>query len=640
MKGHALTLNLLGSYLRDAHAGDIRQRDLIKLEEADAEEQGGHAFRVMDAYVRSFESSGKTAEDQAKGRRALALLQLLGLFDRPATADCLKALWQAPAIAGLTEPLISISEAQRNLSIKRLEDANLLTASRDVAGTLLSLDAHPLIREYFAARVRNSNFSQSEAGGPAKAGTTSEAWRAAHRRLYEHLCATTPDKPNATLEDLQPLYQAVAHGCLAGLQQEAFSKVCQPRIWRGNEVYTVRKLGAFGSDLGAVACFFEQPWSRPSPLLKEADQGFILNSAAFCLRALGRLTEALEPFRRSGEIAVKLKEWKGAAGSYSNLSELELLLGEVAGAVRDAEQSVTLAGQTGDAEERIFDLTVLATALHQADRRKEAEARFQEAEQIQAQYQPTYQLLYSVQGFLYCDFLLTEAERAVWNRILTLSLGGQDRPSTPEPCKCMTTNEALAAQCRAVSERATQTLKWEEGMQGAPLLDIPLHHLTLSRAALYEALLGHSDIQDSQSEIEAAESGLRHAGQQQYLPLALLTRAWLRSLTGARIGPESAQSDLDEAWEIAERGPMKLYMADIHLYRARLFFLDPSYPWQSPQDDLAAAEKLIKIATTTAATKNLPTPSGRFSDKRCGERSRREAQGAWEFEEVRLKICI
>jgi len=40
VKGHALTLNLLGSYLHDAHAGDIRKRDLVRLEEADAEEQG------------------------------------------------------------------------------------------------------------------------------------------------------------------------------------------------------------------------------------------------------------------------------------------------------------------------------------------------------------------------------------------------------------------------------------------------------------------------------------------------------------------------------------------------------------------------------------------------------------------------
>ena len=33
----------------------------------------------------------------------------------------------------------------------------------------------------------------------------------------------------------------------------------------------------------------------------------------------------------------------------------------------------------------------------------------------------------------------------------------------------------------------------------------------------------------------------------------------------------AARADLDEAWQIAERGPMRLHMADIHLHRARLF---------------------------------------------------------------------
>jgi hypothetical protein len=60
-----------------------------------------------------------------------------------------------------------------------------------------------------------------------------------------------------------------------------------------------------------------------------------------------------------------------------------------------------------------------------------------------------------------------------------------------------------------------------------------------------------------------------------------------------------AQEDLDEAWEIAERGPMKLFLAGIHLYRARLFGRMKEeggrmkYPWESPKADLAAAEKLI-----------------------------------------------
>ena len=172
-------------------------------------------------------------------------------------------------------------------------------------------------------------------------------------------------------------------------------------------------------------------------------------------------------------------------------------------------------------------------------------------------------------------------------------------------------------------------------MRGAPLLDFALHHLTLGRAALYAAILERSAavsagpaaatpdtksasdssnalfpaeaaaggasptpallaLQDARRELDAAVSGLRHSGRSDILPASLLTRAWLRSLTGARTGPESAQADLDEAWEIAERGPMRLFLADIHLHRARLFFRENPYPWTSPQADLAAARKLIE----------------------------------------------
>jgi len=159
-----------------------------------------------------------------------------------------------------------------------LRDAKLLTVNREEgSGVLLALDAHPLLREYFATQLRRQQ---------------PEAWRAAHRRLYEHLCATTKDLPQPTLEDLQPLYQAVAHGCQAGVQQEACDNVFFARIKRGAEHYSSTKLGAFGSDLGAVACFFEQPWIRLSPALTELAQAWLLNEAAYRLRALGRLTEA------------------------------------------------------------------------------------------------------------------------------------------------------------------------------------------------------------------------------------------------------------------------------------------------------------------------------------------------------------
>jgi len=84
----------------------------------------------------------------------------------------------------------------------------------------------------------------------------------------------------------------------------------------------------------------------------------------------------------------------------------------------------------------------------------------------------------------------------------------------------------------------------------------------------------------------------RKSGDATFLPPVLLSTAWLHFLKG---DPASARAELDEAWGIAERGPMRLHMANIHLYRARLFFREKVYPWESPQADLAAAEILMEM---------------------------------------------
>ena len=232
VKGHALTLNLIGAYLAEAYAGDIRKRDLMTLKEADAE-RGGHAFAVMDSYVRWFESEGET------GLQALAMLRLTGLFDRPADAGPLVALWSAPAIEGLTEPIAPLNEAQRNIVLKRLEGAKLVTASRGASGALVSLDAHPLLREYFATDLKRDR-------GPA--------WKAGHRRLYEHFVATTAQQPEPTAENLLPLYQAVIHGCKAGLHQEACDDVYCARI-RGESASQQEIWSIWRGALGAVEFF-------------------------------------------------------------------------------------------------------------------------------------------------------------------------------------------------------------------------------------------------------------------------------------------------------------------------------------------------------------------------------------------------
>jgi tetratricopeptide (TPR) repeat protein len=579
VKGHALTLNLLGRYLAKAHGGDIRKSDQVKFEKADAATQSGYAFKTIGAYEKWLNGGGK------EGARQLAVLRLLGLFDRPADAGCLTALRDEPIITELTEPLVGLEEEDWNLTLSSLSDCGLVSLQSDhseLGNRQSTIDAHPLIREYFAKQLREKK---------------PESWRAAHRRLYEHLCTTTKEGDQPTLEDLQPLYQAVAHGCLAQAQQEACDSVYFARICRGNEDYAAKKLGAFGSELGAVACFFETRWIRVSATLTEADQAWLLNNAAHNLRVLGRLTEALETMRAGLNMNVTQEDWRNAAQAANNTSELELTAGEVARAVQYAEQAVTYADRSGNSFKRYDTRSALGEALLMADRRAEAKVWFREAEQMQAKAQPANPLLYSLPGFRYCSLLFTEVERAGWQIVLEWCTNQE--PNTAFFRRGQTAIEQKASSplplgrklrtCRAVSDRAADSLKIAE--RNRWILGIALDNLTLARAALYQGILERSSLDSCQSLAQSAVDSLRRAGAQEFIVQGLLTRAWLRFLEGNTNG---ACADLDEAWEIAERGPMRLHMADIHLYRARLFHGVKSYPWTSPQDDLAAARKLIE----------------------------------------------
>jgi tetratricopeptide (TPR) repeat protein len=364
------------------------------------------------------------------------------------------------------------------------------------------------------------------------------------------------------------------------MQQEACDKVYVGRILRGmgpNGFYSTNKLGAFGADLGAVACFFHPLWARISPNLPPSAQGWLLNEAGRYLRALGRLTEAREPMRAGLDRAVAQQDWENAAIAVGNLIELELTLGEVEAAVRDSESAIVYADRSGDAFGRGIGRAGLAEAVHQAGRRAEAGRLFAEAEAARAEQLPEYPLLYSLAGFRYCDWLLAGAERASSRIVL------DDHMAQP--------SRELLESCQAVSKRSAQTLDWMNAL-GAPLLTIGLDHLTLARAALYAGILdGRRPGGDC---LREAMDVLRRAGQQDYFCRVRLTRALFRAVIGAF---DDARDDLDEVYEIAERGPMKLHLADIHLHRARLFGLMPSrpaaYPWTSPRDDLEAAKKLI-----------------------------------------------
>ncbi len=542
--GHALTINLLGTYLAKAHHGDVRKRHRVKLQKADAKVQGGHAFRAIEAYERWFLTEGE------EGARQLAILRLLGLFDRPADGGCVKALRQEPAIPELTDAIVGLDEEDWNFAVDALTGCGLLSASTDgKPGRCAGLDAHPLIREYFAEQLKRKS---------------PEAWRSAHGRLFEHLRDTTPYQPDK-LEGLRPLYEAVAHGCHAGRQQEACDEVYFKRILRGtgpDGFYSVNMLGAVGADLGALASFFEPPWHHVTEAILESDQSWLLNEAGQRLRSLGRLVEALDPIQAGLEMEVRRRDWTEAARRATNLSEVLLAVGDIERALESSSACTEFSDRGEDVTLRSALRTTRADILHQAGRLDEAAILFADAERIQRLWNPAFPILYSLWGFRFCEFLLGDVERKASQKGITENSTG------------------ILKVVREVELRAAQTLGWVVPQNW--LLDVALDHLTLGRAALYQSILLDTDPATAKPEIESALDGLRRAGILDYLPKALLTRSWLHFEMG---NPEAAQADLAEAQEIAERGPMPLILADIALYRGRMF---------GDRGELAKARRLIE----------------------------------------------
>jgi hypothetical protein len=134
--GHCLALTLLGSYLTDAYHGDIRRREEVSARLAYDLRQGLHARKVMESYEAWL---GEGPE--------VAVLRMLGLFDRPADEKALGALLKPPAIPGLTESLTDLRPTEWQTILAKLRRARLL--AREDPHNPGHVDTHPLVREYF-----------------------------------------------------------------------------------------------------------------------------------------------------------------------------------------------------------------------------------------------------------------------------------------------------------------------------------------------------------------------------------------------------------------------------------------------------------------------------------------------------------
>ncbi|MCX6872670.1 MAG: HNH endonuclease [Verrucomicrobia bacterium] len=602
VKGHALTLTLLGSYLSEFHVGRIQNYDRVHLRDAYDEEQGGHAFRVMDAYVHSLKTGGRDQEENKKGRQALELLRLLGLFDRPATADCLDALWNRPVIAALTEELVELDEPHRNRALNRLEAAKLLTVNRDEADALISLDAHPLVREYFAKQLREEN---------------PDAWHEAHRRLCEHLCVTTLDKPQPALEDLQPLFQAVAHGCQAGQYERAWG-VYWDRIIQKKVSFHGRAVGASPAFLSCLAAFYDRAWDQPTPSLPNWLQASLLRETGHFLFVLGRLEEAKEVLKSALTAFDGLNpkgsrhKWDDVATVARLLAELCLITGDMEEAMKYASKSVAIVRDHH--LDRVVDQAELARICGYTgnkSNRDKAHELFHETEESWKSKHPKDGYLTSFSGFWNCELLLDEIEASLTRKQIS-----RHTPTSIAARKAM----CETAQLRA--EFVIQTAKRESGKasnRGQRKIDLALGILLLARTQLIEVRCGAKKIADFEPALRAhlddALKGLREAGQQHHYANGLLVRCQYYREIGDY---DSAQKDLDEAHGIAERSKMTFHLVDHDLEAAELALQRNEHA--HAQECLDDAK--LKIVSMKGYTRRKP----QVADL---ERRLRRAEAAW-----------
>jgi hypothetical protein len=262
-RGHCFALTLLGSYLTDAYNGDIRCRSEVSGHLAHDVRQGVHAQKVMESYQIWF---GEGPE--------LAVLRMVGLFDRPADENALAALLKSPAIPGLTESLTDLRPIAWRTILAKLRRARLLAL--EDSHNPGCLDTHPLVREYFGEQLRSQQ---------------TVAWKECNRRLYHYYRTLAPQLPNSFTE-MEPLFSAVICGCNAGLFREALHEVYIPRIQRGNACFAANVLGAGRALLSALVHFFEDGrWGSlvetgmEGQGLVAEDQLFILTQAGLYLTA-------------------------------------------------------------------------------------------------------------------------------------------------------------------------------------------------------------------------------------------------------------------------------------------------------------------------------------------------------------------
>ncbi|MEZ5476439.1 MAG: hypothetical protein R3E95_02780 [Thiolinea sp.] len=232
---------LLAAYLKQYAEGDIRRRDTLPpLLSEDVSADNWQGQRIMLAR--------QTLQDSPK----LTLLYLVSVFDQPVQRELLAELMRAIG-KGLSDrfPQVSIGSIAGWQKVAAMCAG--FTAAGIVAGQSSGIPGHaPAGTGIFPQRVCVAGRCVQDAGASG---------------VVCVLPGCTGKELPDSLEEMRPLFSAVAHGCAAGLHQQVWDEVFWKRIQR-EDYYLWQNLGAFSDNLAILAHFLI---SMAKTILRQSD---------------------------------------------------------------------------------------------------------------------------------------------------------------------------------------------------------------------------------------------------------------------------------------------------------------------------------------------------------------------------------
>lgn len=363
--GHALSLTLLSKYLVEDFEGDITKTKEIPPFHSD-KEAGGKAHRILLWYAKQLN------EEQS------AFMKIFSLFRRAVREGDFEGVFRAEMETEMNQALREILAFAFKRMVDNLVDRRLISRDKDNTYT-----AHPLIKSYF-----ESIFDQDDK-------------KLCHKRIYEYIGGYAPARAE-TLEQMQPLFEQVYHGCAAGLYDEAFN-IYKIRI---DDAYLTYVIGAWETDFSLVRNFFPEGDLSQMPLVsRKRDQSWLLNEAGLSLLATGRPKEAQETILVGIKMDIEDEDWENASVGYRNLADLRFRTGEMVSGLDSAYKALEMSEKARRDDYIITSKGFTGWIFHLMGKTEKAGKEFREADELSIK--SIGHRDYSNTGVFYADFLVS-----------------------------------------------------------------------------------------------------------------------------------------------------------------------------------------------------------------------------------------